>query len=229
MVRAWTELGGIFFLLKWFIPGVWLFIFKFYHFIKSSERKFWILKNSEFLLFDGGPMHTRDVRTISSCYCPTIFTFLSAVQKPFIFWVVFQHCLRSTLHFMFLSNEGPTLKMLDCTFYICSTKTFLYFDLYFNTAYAAHNNLCFSLTKSLRSKCCTLLSTRQYTNLFIFRFVSENCLRTKFYVSLWQRAYVQTRFLYRRYTNLFVFRFVTHHAAHYILCFSLTKGLRSKY
>ena len=39
---------------------------------------------------------------------------------------------------MFLSDEGPTLKTLDFTFYIGSTPTFLYFDLYLNTAYAAH-------------------------------------------------------------------------------------------
>ena len=35
--------------------------------------------------------------------------------------------------FMFLSDEGPTLKMLDFTFHIGSTPTFLYFNLYLNT------------------------------------------------------------------------------------------------
>ena len=35
--------------------------------------------------------------------------------------------------FMFLSDEGPTLKMLDFTFHIGSTPTFLYFNLYFLT------------------------------------------------------------------------------------------------
>ena len=53
---------------------------------------------------------------------------------------------------MFLSDEGPTFKTLDFAFYIGSTPTFLYFDLYFNTAYAAHCILCFSLTKGQRSK-----------------------------------------------------------------------------
>ena len=53
---------------------------------------------------------------------------------------------------MFLSDEGPTFKTLDFTFYIGSTPTFLYFDLYLNTAYATHYILCFSLTKGLRSK-----------------------------------------------------------------------------
>ena len=39
---------------------------------------------------------------------------------------------------VFLSDEGPTLETLDFTFRIGSTPTFLYFDLYLNTAYAAH-------------------------------------------------------------------------------------------
>ena len=39
---------------------------------------------------------------------------------------------------MFLSDEGPTLETLDFTIRIGSTPTFLYFDLYLNTAYAAH-------------------------------------------------------------------------------------------
>ena len=34
--------------------------------------------------------------------------------------------------------EGPTLETLDYTIRIGSTPTFLYFDLYLNTAYAAH-------------------------------------------------------------------------------------------
>ena len=53
---------------------------------------------------------------------------------------------------MFLSDERPTLETLDFTFYIGSRQTFLYFDMYFNTAYTAHYILCFSLTKGLRSK-----------------------------------------------------------------------------
>ena len=42
----------------------------------------------------------------------------------FIFRFVFQHCLRSTLHFMFLSDEVRTLETLDFAFYIGSTSTF---------------------------------------------------------------------------------------------------------
>ena len=36
---------------------------------------------------------------------------------------------------MFLSDEGPTLETLDFTIHIGSTPTFLYFDLYLNTAW----------------------------------------------------------------------------------------------
>ena len=47
-----------------------------------------------------------------------------------------QHCLRSRLHFMFLSDEGPTLETYRLHFpYIGSTPIFLYFDLYLNTGH----------------------------------------------------------------------------------------------
>ena len=46
--------------------------------------------------------------------------------------------LSSERNTMFLSDEGPTLETLDHTIHIGSTPTFLYFDLYLNTAYAAH-------------------------------------------------------------------------------------------
>ena len=39
---------------------------------------------------------------------------------------------------LFLSDEGPTLETLDLTIRIGSTPTFLYFDLYLYSAYAAH-------------------------------------------------------------------------------------------
>ena len=38
----------------------------------------------------------------------------------------------------FLSDEGPMLETLDHTIRIGSTPTFLYFDLYLYSAYAAH-------------------------------------------------------------------------------------------
>ena len=38
----------------------------------------------------------------------------------------------------FLSDEGPMLETLDHTIRIVSTPTFLYFDLYLYSAYAAH-------------------------------------------------------------------------------------------
>ena len=39
---------------------------------------------------------------------------------------------------LFLSDEGPMLETLDYTICIGSTPTFLYFDLYLYSAYAAH-------------------------------------------------------------------------------------------
>ena len=39
---------------------------------------------------------------------------------------------------MFFSDEGPMLETLDYTIRIGSTPTFLYFDLYVYSAYAAH-------------------------------------------------------------------------------------------
>ena len=39
---------------------------------------------------------------------------------------------------MFLYDEGPMLETLDHTIRIGSTPTFLYFDLYLYSAYAAH-------------------------------------------------------------------------------------------
>ena len=39
---------------------------------------------------------------------------------------------------MFLSDEVPTLETLDYTIRIGSTPTFLYFNLYLHSAYAAH-------------------------------------------------------------------------------------------
>ena len=44
----------------------------------------------------------------------------------------------SERNIVFLSDERPTLESLDFTIHIGSTPTFLYFDLYLNTAYAAH-------------------------------------------------------------------------------------------
>ena len=79
----------------------------------------------------------------------------------------------------------------DFAFYIGSTPTISYLDLYLNTAYAAHQPFYISI-------CIWTLPTQH----------------TTFYVSLWRRAYahnVRLRFLYRQYTNLFIFRFVSQH------------------
>ena len=45
---------------------------------------------------------------------------------------------RFFIYFLFLYDEGPMLKTLDHTIRIGSTSTFLYFDLYLYSAYAAH-------------------------------------------------------------------------------------------
>ena len=42
------------------------------------------------------------------------------------------------IFFLFLSDEGPMLETLDYTIRMGSTPTFLYFDLYLYSAYAAH-------------------------------------------------------------------------------------------
>ena len=78
--------------------------------------------------------------------------FLKKYTKPFIFRFVFQHCLRSTLYFMFLSDERAYVQNVRLHFLYRQYTNLLYFDLYFNTAYAAYYILCFSLTKGLRSK-----------------------------------------------------------------------------
>ena len=46
--------------------------------------------------------------------------------------------IRFFIYFLFLSDEGPTLETLDHTIRIGSTPTFLYFDFYLYSAYAAH-------------------------------------------------------------------------------------------
>ena len=49
---------------------------------------------------------------------------------------------RFFIYFLFLSDEGPTLETLDYTIRIGSTPTFLYFDSYLYSAYAAHYRHC---------------------------------------------------------------------------------------
>ena len=64
-------------------------------------------------------------------------------------WLIFCHMIISLIaykftqlfiYFMFLSDKRLTLETLDFTIRTCvgSTPTFLYFDLYLNTTYAAH-------------------------------------------------------------------------------------------
>ena len=49
-----------------------------------------------------------------------------------------QTFVREKQNIFVLSDKGPTLETLDFTIHIGSTPTFLYFDLYLNTTYAAH-------------------------------------------------------------------------------------------
>ena len=71
--------------------------------------------------------------------------FLFVRENPVVFLFVRENhvslrqresCFSSSERIMFLSDEGPTLETLDFTIRIGSTPTFLYFDLYLNTAYA---------------------------------------------------------------------------------------------
>ena len=59
---------------------------------------------------------------------------------------------------MFVSDEGPTLETLDFTIRIGSTPTFLHFDLYLNTAYAAHY---FTKCLSLYSTCLSVFRNQR--------------------------------------------------------------------
>ena len=60
--------------------------------------------------------------------------------------------------------SGPTLEMLDFIIRISSTPTFLYFDLYFYSAYAAHCNPVYTITFWARHGCrlewCQFFSAR---------------------------------------------------------------------
>ena len=82
---------------------------------------------------------------------------------------------------MFLSDEGPTFKTLDFAFYIGSTPTFLYFDLYFNTAYAAHYIL------FLSDEGPTLKTLHQL--LYTFQFINQNNLYSSGELNLRNRNY----------------------------------------
>ena len=46
---------------------------------------------------------------------------------------------RNRKRLVYCPDEGPTLETLDYTIRIGSTPTFLYFDLYLYSAYAAHH------------------------------------------------------------------------------------------
>ena len=69
------------------------------------------------------------------CYCFSHLISLLSVR-----WLSLLYKFTRFLKFIFcfLSDEGPMLETLDYTTCIGSTPTFLYFDLYLYSAYAAH-------------------------------------------------------------------------------------------
>ena len=76
------------------------------------------------------------------------YLFLHLIMYLLLFfspdWLTFGHMTilykftRFFIYFLFLSDEGPMLETLDYTIRIGSIPTFLYFDLYLYSAYAAH-------------------------------------------------------------------------------------------
>ena len=76
------------------------------------------------------------------------YLFLHPIMHLLLFlspdWLTFCHVIisykftRFFIYFLFFSDEGPMLETLDHTIRIGSTPTFLYFDLYLHSAYAAH-------------------------------------------------------------------------------------------
>ena len=68
------------------------------------------------------------------CYC---FSHLIGLLS--VTWLsLLYKFTRFSIYFLFLSDEGLMLETLDYTIRIGSTPTFLYFDLYLYSAYAAH-------------------------------------------------------------------------------------------
>ena len=68
------------------------------------------------------------------CYCFSHLIGLRSVTWLFLLYKF----TRFFIYFLFLSDEGPMLETLDYTIRIGSIPTFLYFDLYLYSAYAAH-------------------------------------------------------------------------------------------
>ena len=67
-----------------------------------------------------------------------LLLFLSPDSLTFCHVIISYRFTRFFIYFLFLSDEGPMLETLDHTIRIGSTPTFLYFDLYLYSAYAAH-------------------------------------------------------------------------------------------
>ena len=74
--------------------------------------------------------------------------------------IPFYSCRKSQCHKSSRANdEGPMLETLDYTIHIGSTPTFLYFDLYLYSAYAAHFVYC-TLTRLFLKAARLLLNRR---------------------------------------------------------------------
>ena len=88
---------------------------------------------------------------------------------------------RFFIYFLLLSDEGQMLEILDHTIRIGSTPTFLYFDLYLYSAYAAHHvyfNLSISLKNNNKLLAVSVSAVHQlfyaYFDLDQNRFLFEN-------------------------------------------------------
>ena len=88
-----------------------------------AETKLWSIKANLYVLNKlkykkVGVLPNANMDSIVSCF--KHWPLVSSERKPF------------------LSDKGPMLEMLDFTIHIGSTPTFLYFNLYLYSAYAAH-------------------------------------------------------------------------------------------
>ena len=164
---------------------------------------------------------SRSFVTVCICYC---FSHLIGLRS--VTWLsLLYKFTRFSIYFLFLSDEGSMLEMLDYTIRIGSTPTILYFDMYLYSAYAAHfvyftfgsftaATLCL-ISRSFVTACicycfCHLIGLRSVTWLSLlykftrfsiyFLFLSDegaNARNVRLYYPYWQ------------YTDLFIFRFVS--------------------
>ena len=124
------------------------------------------------------------------------------------------------IYFLFLSDEGPTLETLDYTIRIGSTRTFLYFDLYLYSTYAAHiytriinkpyvNTCVCTYVFMIRVYICTMyVYIRMYVYVCIWKVSQSGEVNQSSIAPLWRRANarnVRLYYPYRQHTDLFIF------------------------